>query len=471
MKQNNKLVIHSKFRGDIVVLVSASLPQCLLYVLLFTSAAAMAGSCYHSALPLSANNLQAFLSLPMSRQVDVSSGHIPFMLLAGGGSGGSGRTSQNSEETNSDKGQASGSSGAFSFLGAGIRSLYASCFGQGDEDPDKERQPATIPAPCQAAALHVDVNPDEVEIGGVNDDLPDVDVSPDTVESGKPNDDLPENQCQTVATNVQLRRPPQGEIQPDVEYLTVIVPEMRIPIAIPVPQKLQCDLCMRLFVNPVQTSCCQQVYCKNCLVKAKNRCPYCREEAHPIQSFRDQRAINNLPVAEGARTTLCDVSQHLYSRLRSQAEEVLQEQVKNIPDEIFKSPRFTAQEGHEAGNWISTTLLNCNKVCSEDLQVEIIIKEGLIYFDFDNSRGTSLPKGGYINVRLIRKRDNQCVAVVQLSNRQIDQERIRINRSEIYAEYEGLAEFHEFFRNNEQADGEVFYIKMEVFFTQLVRGR
>ena len=56
----------------------------------------------------------------------------------------------------------------------------------------------------------------------------------------------------------------------------------------PLPSHLECEICLDVLSDPVQTSCCGQSYCKECISKLrKQACPHCRGN---LEVFPDKKA-------------------------------------------------------------------------------------------------------------------------------------------------------------------------------------
>ncbi|XP_011408545.1 PREDICTED: TNF receptor-associated factor 3-like, partial [Amphimedon queenslandica] len=69
---------------------------------------------------------------------------------------------------------------------------------------------------------------------------------------------------------------------------------------IPDQIEIECPVCLHIFTDPHQVSCCGHNFCKSCIERVKHdngSCPMCKEEAY--QSFADKnisRIINGLQV-------------------------------------------------------------------------------------------------------------------------------------------------------------------------------
>ena len=64
-----------------------------------------------------------------------------------------------------------------------------------------------------------------------------------------------------------------------------------------------CPICVDSFTNPTATSCCQNVFCFECIIeslKYKNECPFCRETITPssLKTITDRTDIHNNTVNE-----------------------------------------------------------------------------------------------------------------------------------------------------------------------------
>ena len=63
------------------------------------------------------------------------------------------------------------------------------------------------------------------------------------------------------------------------------------------PSHLECEICLDVLSNPVQTSCCGQSYCKDCISKIiKKVCPHCRENLEVFPDKKSIRFMNELEV-------------------------------------------------------------------------------------------------------------------------------------------------------------------------------
>ena len=63
----------------------------------------------------------------------------------------------------------------------------------------------------------------------------------------------------------------------------------------PLPSHLECEICLDVLSDPVQTSCCGQSYCKDCIGKIKKPvCPHCRENLEVFPDKKSIRFINEL---------------------------------------------------------------------------------------------------------------------------------------------------------------------------------
>ena len=63
------------------------------------------------------------------------------------------------------------------------------------------------------------------------------------------------------------------------------------------PAHLECEICLDVLCNPVQTSCCGQSYCKDCISQVKQKvCPHCREDLEVFPDKKSIRFINELEV-------------------------------------------------------------------------------------------------------------------------------------------------------------------------------
>ena len=65
----------------------------------------------------------------------------------------------------------------------------------------------------------------------------------------------------------------------------------------PLPGHLECEICLDILSDPVQTSCCGQGYCKSCIDQVKNSvCPHCREILKVFPDKKCLRFINTLKI-------------------------------------------------------------------------------------------------------------------------------------------------------------------------------
>jgi len=63
------------------------------------------------------------------------------------------------------------------------------------------------------------------------------------------------------------------------------------------PSHLECEICLDVLDDPVQTSCCGQSYCKSCINKLKNQtCPHCRQYLEVFPDRKSVRFINELEI-------------------------------------------------------------------------------------------------------------------------------------------------------------------------------
>ena len=62
----------------------------------------------------------------------------------------------------------------------------------------------------------------------------------------------------------------------------------------PLPSHLECEICLDVLNDPVQTSCCGQSYCKNCIDQLQNQvCPHCRAD---LKLFPDKKVLGLLMI-------------------------------------------------------------------------------------------------------------------------------------------------------------------------------
>ena len=65
----------------------------------------------------------------------------------------------------------------------------------------------------------------------------------------------------------------------------------------PLPDHLECEICLDVLNDPVMTTCCGQSYCKGCVSKLCNKvCPHCREDIETFPDKRSVRFINELQI-------------------------------------------------------------------------------------------------------------------------------------------------------------------------------
>ena len=65
----------------------------------------------------------------------------------------------------------------------------------------------------------------------------------------------------------------------------------------PLPNHLECEICLDVLNDPVQASCCGQGYCKNCIKQLKSKCcPHCRSRLEYYPDKKSLRMINDLQV-------------------------------------------------------------------------------------------------------------------------------------------------------------------------------
>lgn len=65
----------------------------------------------------------------------------------------------------------------------------------------------------------------------------------------------------------------------------------------PLPSHLECEICLDVLNNPVQTSCCGQSYCKRCVDQLQNQvCPHCRADLEIFPDKKSIRLINDLEI-------------------------------------------------------------------------------------------------------------------------------------------------------------------------------
>ena len=65
----------------------------------------------------------------------------------------------------------------------------------------------------------------------------------------------------------------------------------------PLPSHLECEICLDVLTDPVQTSCCGQSYCKDCINGLRKQvCPHCRENLEVFPDKKSVRFINELKI-------------------------------------------------------------------------------------------------------------------------------------------------------------------------------
>ena len=65
----------------------------------------------------------------------------------------------------------------------------------------------------------------------------------------------------------------------------------------PLPSHLECEICLDVLNDPVQTSCCGQSYCTNCIDQLQNKvCPHCRAALEFFPDKKSVRLINDLEI-------------------------------------------------------------------------------------------------------------------------------------------------------------------------------
>ena len=65
----------------------------------------------------------------------------------------------------------------------------------------------------------------------------------------------------------------------------------------PLPGHLECEICLEILNDPVQTTCCGQGYCKNCIAQVKSKiCPHCRAKVEIFPDKKSIRLINDLEI-------------------------------------------------------------------------------------------------------------------------------------------------------------------------------
>ncbi|KAL0235078.1 hypothetical protein GEMRC1_001660 [Eukaryota sp. GEM-RC1] len=63
-------------------------------------------------------------------------------------------------------------------------------------------------------------------------------------------------------------------------------------------EQFSCSICSSVLQDPVETSCCNNLFCRNCFSMIPSECPHCRSSRSRSQSnLPVQRIIHNLPVS------------------------------------------------------------------------------------------------------------------------------------------------------------------------------
>lgn len=63
------------------------------------------------------------------------------------------------------------------------------------------------------------------------------------------------------------------------------------------PSHLECEICLDILNDPVQTSCCGQGYCKTCIKQVRSKaCPHCRAKLEFYPDKKSLRLINDLQI-------------------------------------------------------------------------------------------------------------------------------------------------------------------------------
>ena len=62
----------------------------------------------------------------------------------------------------------------------------------------------------------------------------------------------------------------------------------------PLPTHLKCEICLDVLNDPVQTSCCNQSYCKNCINQLQTQvCSHCCAD---LEIFPDKKVLGLLMI-------------------------------------------------------------------------------------------------------------------------------------------------------------------------------
>ena len=90
------------------------------------------------------------------------------------------------------------------------------------------------------------------------------------------------------------------EYQSDItnsKYWPISEKLSKVITVLPVPSHLECEIYLDILSNPVQTSCCGQGYCKNCIKQVKSKvCPHCRSKLEYYPDKKSLRLINDLQI-------------------------------------------------------------------------------------------------------------------------------------------------------------------------------
>ena len=71
----------------------------------------------------------------------------------------------------------------------------------------------------------------------------------------------------------------------------------KVIVTSPLPSHLECEICLDVLNDPVQTSCCGQGYCKNCIKQVMSKvCPHCRSKLEYYPDKKSLRIINDLQI-------------------------------------------------------------------------------------------------------------------------------------------------------------------------------
>ena len=80
-------------------------------------------------------------------------------------------------------------------------------------------------------------------------------------------------------------------------YWPISEKRSKVIVTSPLPNHLECEICLEVLNDPAQTSCCGQGYCKNYLKQVKSKsCPHCCSKIEYYPDKKSLRMINDLQV-------------------------------------------------------------------------------------------------------------------------------------------------------------------------------